>query len=124
MPQPIRIKIGDVSLEAELNETLTAQRVAQALPLDAAIDRWGDEIYFRVPVKGDMSEAERSEAEVGELAFWPPGNTFCIFWGPTPASEDQEPRAASNIIPLGRIRSDLAPLKNTREGQEIILELA
>ena len=41
--------------------------------------------------------------EVGEVAYWPPGQALCIFFGPTPASVGDEPRAASPVNPLGSI---------------------
>jgi len=34
---------------------------------------------------------------VGALAYWPSGNALCLFRGLTPASENDEPRAASPV---------------------------
>jgi hypothetical protein len=61
---------------------------------------------------------------VGELGYWPPGSAFCIFFGPTPASVDDQPQAASPVNVLGRIEGDAAAFRSVRDGQEVVLERA
>ena len=75
------------------------------------MSRWGDEFYgsCSAPVKEDATL--RDLYEVGEIAFWPPGNAFCIFFGPTPASSDARPRMASPGVPLGKIKGDTSGLR-------------
>ncbi len=51
--------------------------------------------------------------EVGDLGYWPPGQAFCIFWGPTPASEADEIRPASPVNVFGRILKDARLLATT-----------
>src|SRR5688572_257585 len=102
MGQAIRIRAGAVTLAAELNDTPTAQALLAALPITGRVNRWGDEIYFRIPVAQEEAGDARAVMEVGELAYWPPGQAFCIFFGRTPASSDERPRAASPVNPLGR----------------------
>jgi hypothetical protein len=48
--------------------------------------------------------------EVGEIAWWPPGKALCIFFGPTPASTDDQPRAASGVLPIGRVTGGIESL--------------
>jgi hypothetical protein len=48
MPKRIRIFVNDVVLDAELNETDTAQAIWDALPIEARGNLWGDEIYFSI----------------------------------------------------------------------------
>ncbi|MCJ7677601.1 MAG: hypothetical protein MUO35_07770, partial [Anaerolineales bacterium] len=64
----------------------------------------------------------RAEMQVGELAYWPPGSAFCIFFGPTPVSRGQAPRAASNVNPLGIVDGDAAAFKAVRSGEKVRLE--
>lgn len=109
----IQITVGDISLEACLDDNPTACRIAEALPLEARYSTWGDEIYFSIPVESD-EEPDQVIMEVGDLAFWPPGNAFCIFYGRTPASTDDQPRAASEVIPLGKVTGDACILKGVR----------
>ena len=77
---PIRILVGDLRLSAELNQTDTAEALLAALPLEAPANRWGAEIYFPVPVEQEGAPDAREEMEVGELAYWPPGRAFCVFF--------------------------------------------
>lgn len=124
MPHSIRITIGETIFDAELNDTATAAKILGALPIEGEVNRWGDEIYFTIPVKGDKSDSMRTEMSVGELAYWPPGSAFCIFWGATPASKGDEPRAASNVVPIGRIIGDLSELSASRDGEPVRIERA
>ena len=111
MGQQINITTGKVELSAELNDSPSAKALLKKLPLEFRMSRWGDEYY------GDcgLDVAEEPEArelmQVGELAVWPPGSALCIFFGPTPASTDEQPRAASKVNPVGRISSPVETLK-------------
>ena len=86
MPTAIIITVGDEALAAELNDSDTAQQLLDHLPVEAEADRWGDELYFSIPVDHPAEPDARDEMAVGELAYWPVGNAFCIFFGRTPAS--------------------------------------
>jgi uncharacterized protein len=102
---------GNRLLEVALNGGAAAAQLAAALPQELSLSRWGDgEYYGTLSVPVSSREARRDVFEAGEVALWPDGNAFCIFFGPTPASEGDEPRMASPGIPLGRIVSDLAVL--------------
>ena len=102
----IKISVGGVEAYAELNDSETAQAVWEALPFESHGSTWGDEIYFSIPVK---AEAENPQAvvEAGDIAYWPPGSAFCIFWGPTPASHGDEIRPASPVNIFGRLLGDV-----------------
>lgn len=119
MGQSIIITAADVSLKAELNESPTAKAICEALPIHASGNRWGDEIYFSIPVKEKQSPDARADMEVGELAYWAPGEAFCIFFGPTPVSHGPQPRAASPVNPVGRVVDDVASLKAIPDGAAI-----
>jgi len=118
----IKITAGKVSLEAELNDSATAKKVVAALPITGRASRWGDEIYFSIPVADEEAAGARADMAVGEIAFWPPGSAFCIFWGPTPASDGKEPRAASPVNPLGKIVGDATKFGAVRSGEKVVIE--
>jgi len=109
----INIKVGDISVTAILEDNETARRIYDALPFDLPYNVWGDEIYFSIPVHLNL-EGDREIMEVGELAYWPPGHAFCIFYGKTPASLDERPRAASAVFLFGRIEGDATVLRQTK----------
>jgi hypothetical protein len=119
----IRISAGAVSGEAVLNESATATAIWDALPLSAAGDTWGDEIYFAISVKA-KPESPREAVELGDLAYWPPGSAFCIFFGPTPASRGGEIRPASPVNVFGRLIGDATAFKKVRAGTVVRVERA
>jgi hypothetical protein len=120
----IVISSGDVSLAAELNDGPTARQIWEALPIDGRANIWGEEVYFDIPVVADQEPDARAEVEVGELGYWPVGHAFCIFFGPTPASVDDRPRAASPVNILGRVLGDATQFRAVRSGDGVRLERA
>jgi len=103
----------DASWVSESPETRRA--LADALPVEGRAARWGDELYFDVPVDVDLEPNARAEVEPGTVAYWPQGNALCLFWGPTPASTGSEPRAASPVNVVARL-DDITPLSDLPGG--------
>ena len=120
----IRITVGEVALEAELNDTATAAKIGEALPIRTSFNTWGDEIYFSIPVDAELDDSAQEVVEIGDLGYWPPGSAFCIFFGPTPASVDEAPRAASPVNPLGGVMGEPKDFLKVRAGEEVRLERA
>lgn len=121
----MRIVLEDgTALAVELEEGPAAEQLRAALPLELSMSRWGDEYYGSLPVKLPATGRKRDVYEVGEVALWPPGNAFCIFFGPTPASHGDEPRMASPGIPLGRIVSGTSALERLGESERMTLRAA
>jgi len=120
----IRITAGKVSAEAVLDDSPTATKIWEALPIEGRGNTWGDEIYFSIPVEAKQEKDAREIVAVGELGYWPPGSAFCIFFGRTPASTDDRPRAASAVNILGRIQSDATVFKAVPSGTRVRLERA
>ena len=122
MARRIMITAGEVKVGAELNDGPTARMVAEALPIKARGNRWGEEIYFEIPVEADLESDAREVLEAGELGYWPTGNAFCIFFGPTPASRGDEIRAASAVNIIGKAKGDLSQLPGVPNGAEVLIE--
>ena len=118
----IHITAGDVSLTATLNASPTAQLIAEALPITGRVQTWGDEIYFPIPVSASNDETSAEVVEKGAVAYWPPGNALCLFWGPTPASSGDEIRPASAVNVCGMIDGDPTELARAPYGGEIRIE--
>jgi len=116
----IIIEISGEKIKGELNNSLTAKKIYAALPLGSSINRWGDEIYFEIPIESEIENGVEF-LDKGSLAYWPPGNAFCIFFGQTPASTDDRPRAAGPVNLIGNIKdkNDLTILKSLSSGQNI-----
>lgn len=124
MRKKIRILINDLRVEAELNESKSAQSIWEALPLQARANLWGEEIYFSIPVKAGLEPGAREVVSSGELGYWPTGHAFCIFFGPTPASRGDEIRAASAVNVIGQVLSDPKIFRKAKDGATIVLEKA
>ncbi len=123
MPR-IKITAGEVVAFATLGDGPTAQLVWEALPIEAATSTWGDEIYFGIPVHAGVEPGAKAEREVGDLAYWPPGNAFCIFFGPTPMSSGEQPVAASAVNSLGQVEGDPTVFRAVRAGARVLIEAA
>jgi len=121
MARSIRITAGQVVATAELNDSKTAAAIWEALPIEAKADTWGDEIYFGIPVRAE-ADAAKEVVALGDLAFWPPGHAFCIFFGPTPASRGDEIRPASPVNVVGRVNGDATVFKKVRAGTRVTLD--
>jgi uncharacterized protein len=120
----ITITVEDVTLTAELNESKTAQKIYDSLPLESTVNVWGDEIYFDIPVALEQETDARQDVEVGTLGYWPLGSAFCVFFGPTPVSTDDQPRAYSPLNVFGRVLGDAKILKKVSGGSTIRVEKA
>ena len=118
----IKIVVGHVALEAELNDTPTAKKVAGVLPLNLLFNTWGDEIYFEIPVQAELDESAREWVAIGELGYWPPGRAFCIFFGPTPMSTAEKIVPASPVNIIGMVKGDASRLKDVMDAGRIVVE--
>ncbi len=114
----IIFKTSKVTIEGELNDSQTAQRIYEKLPLEAKANTWGEEIYFEIPVSLKPENATL-DVEVGDIAYWPDGNCLCIFFGRTPASINDKPKPASKVNIVGKAVGDVSILKNIKSGDKI-----
>ncbi len=124
MTRTIRIIASTTILDAQIDDSSTADAIWGALPFEGKANRWGEEIYFRIPVLLPEAENARVEMEVGELAYWPSGRAFCVFFGATPISESDRPRAYSKVNPFGMAVGDPWVLDAVRDGDAIRVEAA
>ena len=114
---------GEVQAELTDENPETAKAIWEALPLEARANTWGDEIYFSIPVNIE-AENPKAVVDLGDLGYWPPGNAFCIFFGPTPMSRGDEIRPASPVNVFGRVIGDPKVFKAVRGGEKVKLERA
>lgn len=120
MGKHIRIKAGTVTIEGALNDTKTAEAVWDALPLRISASTWGNEIYFPIPVKMKQENGQDT-VEMGDIAYWPPGNAFCIFFGATPVSRGNDIRPASPVTVIGKLIGDAVTLRGYNDGEEVVI---
>ena len=61
---------------------------------------------------------------LGDLGYWPEGNAFCIFFGPTPVSKGNEIRPASAVNIFGRVTADPKVFQKVKRGEPVTIERA
>ena len=115
----ISIGFKNLTVEAALNDSPTASEIWSHLPIEAHTNTWGDEIYFEIPVNMPQEPDAREQVEIGELGYWPVGRSFCIFFGPTPVSKDEKPRAYSPVNIIGKVLGDFSQLSSIQDGQRV-----
>tara|TARA_Y100001936_G_C16046779_1_gene655148 strand:+ start:1186 stop:1554 length:369 start_codon:yes stop_codon:yes gene_type:complete len=119
----IKIEFNEISIEAELNDSKTANNIKKILPISNTVNIWGDEIYFQIDVNDDENNAKEI-VELGDVGFWPPGNAFCLFFGLTPLSQKDEIKPASPINVVGKLKGNLDSLKSIKIGENVKVSLA
>ena len=118
----IRINADGVTLTATLNQSPTATKLWAVLPIVSHVQTWGDEIYFSIPLQEPEADDAQETVDRGAVAYWPPGNALCLFWGPTPMSRGNEIRPASAVNVIGQLRGNLDLLSDITSGAEITIE--
>ena len=114
---PIKIlieKIGTAEGEiSRIRSPRTADSILKGLPIEGMSATWKEEVYFDIPMKMG-NEKPSPTVEKGDLAYWPMGAAFCIFWG------DTQPYSPVNII--GEVKTNLELFEKVKSGTKIIIE--
>ena len=121
----VRVRAGDVELVAKLHDTPTTDALWMLLPVTSRAARWGHEFYFTVPAMVAERESDaRDVMEIGEIGYWVEGQAIAIFFGPTPASREDEPRAVVPVNVVGKIEAHAESLDRLDDGVVFTLERA
>ncbi|MBR91540.1 MAG: hypothetical protein CL903_01910 [Dehalococcoidia bacterium] len=121
MNKKINISAGEFLTTATLNNSSCSEKFYNSLPLEGSCQFWGDELFFSTSINMEEEDQSLEVVNIGDIAFWPPGSAFCIFWGPTPMSQGKEIRPASKVNLLGSIDCQLSKIKNISPGTKILL---
>jgi hypothetical protein len=100
-----------VHLVVELKPTKTADEIYAALPVEAPLNTWGEEVYFKMPAVKDYRETATSQVKVGDVAFWGAGHVLAIFFGRTPMSMGPDPVPADRVNIVGKVIGDATVLR-------------
>ena len=121
MTKTIKIIANTIEALAELNNSRTAQAIRDKLPLTGFANLWGEEIYFSIPIILPL-ESGKETVDLGDLGYWPQGNAFCIFFGPTPISKKGEIKPASAVNIFGKIIGDATIFRQVKSGTKLIIK--
>ena len=122
MPKPIRIIIGQTTINGELFDSPCGRAIFSSLPIETRPNEWGDEFYFEIPVRMPLDESATTKVKAGDIGYWPPGQALAIFFGPTPLSTGPDPVPASEVNLVGRILDDPSLLKKAKGATKIRIE--
>ena len=94
----------EISIELDDSRSpKTVQAILENLPIEVKINRWGDELYTERTQIVEMEEDGKRQVNLFDVAYWPEGNALCLFYGPTPISEEGKILAYSPVNIVGRI---------------------
>ena len=123
MIHKIHVELQSKILELELDEDLapkTVRSILDSLPIVIPIHVWGEELYTD-PIQVKVPSENSSDlVELYDVAFWPPGNAICLFFGPTPIGKKGEIKPYSPVNVIGKIKeTGKNLLKNVKDGDKI-----
>lgn len=113
----------NITMRAQLNNSAISEKIWDVLPLEATCNRWGDELYFTIPVTAQL-EKPVEIVQLGDLGYWSSGPALCIFFGPTPISASDAIKPASSVEIIGSLAGDPEAFKVVANGQNIRIERA
>ncbi len=115
-------------MDLELDDELAPKTVSsflKCLPLDVAINSWGEELYTNETPVVIGAENARSVVDLMDVAYWPTGKAICLFFGPTPIGKKGEIKPYSAVNVLGKIKNtDKKFLKNVPDGMMVTFSLS
>ncbi len=118
----IRIKWLKGEITAELGDNALSKELARKLPFESRANTWGDEVYFKAPVRAALEADARDVVNKGTVCFWVEGASIAIPFGPTPVSRGNECRLVTKVNVLGKVEGDPAALKSVRNGEKLSVE--
>lgn len=119
----VLINAAGIYLDAEIFDNPTGNEIINLLPLKGKVHLWGNEIYFNIGIPLPLEKNAVEEVNPGDIAYWPEGKAFCVFFGPTPISTGEKPKAYSPVNVFGKIIGDATVLIHLRQGNEIEVSL-
>lgn len=108
-------------IEVWLNNTQAAKELLEKLPIESKANLWGQEVYFFIKPRLTPDKNAKEEVRIGDFAYWHYGPGLCLFFGRTPASRGNEPRAANPVTVIGQVVSNIEDLKKIKNKDKIIV---
>lgn len=117
----IVVESGNTRIEVWLNESQAAKELLEKLPIESKANLWGEEIYFYIKHRLTADKNAKQDVRIGDFAYWPPGPGLCLFFGRTPSSRDERPRAANPVTVIGQVVSNIEDLRKIKSKDKIVV---
>lgn len=116
----VHITIGDVTLEGVLYNTALAEEVKAYFPLTKSMVGYGGrEYYGGVSFYPENLEGGQRNFENGDITYCEAHHNMAIFYAQT-----DNPNLSVDVIPIGRVTSDLSVFETLGSRAEITFSLA
>lgn len=110
----ITVKTGDIVLDGILYNTALAKEISAKFPLTVSLGGYGGrEYYGSLPWKPQTTAAGQYSFEDGEITYCAQNNTIAIFYAQT-----SRPNLTMEVVPIGKITSDLSVFHTLPSGAE------
>lgn len=117
---PIKITVGEVSLDGVLYDTELAEEIKTYFPLTISMVGYGGrEYYGGVEFYPEHLEGGQKNFENGDITYCEVHHNMAIFYAQT-----DNPILSVDVIPIGRVTSDLSVFNNLDSQEEVIFSLA
>ena len=120
MARRITVRGEEAEITVELDEGPVANELWDRLPMQSDARLRGDQIHFPVLIPSAAEAPDREEIETGDVAYWPPEDALCLFFGETHARTDRESPVAS----VGRIVAGIEDCNLVRQNETLRIEAA
>jgi len=118
----ITIRTRNSEYIAELDRSDISNEIWLSLPFKADINMLGSQIYFSMPLESE-AVGDTAVLNVGDIAYWPKADAFCIFFGPTPLSgDDGKPVSKFPVKVIGKVIGDCSSMEHAGDRMPITLE--
>lgn len=117
---PIKITVGDVTLDGVLYDTELAEEIKAYFPLTISMVGYGGrEYYGGVDFYPEHLEGGQKNFENGDITYCEAHHNMAIFYAQT-----DDPDLSVDVIPIGRVTSDLSVFDSLDSREEITFSLA
>lgn len=117
---PIKITVGDVTLDGVLYDTALAREIREQFPLTISMSGFGGrEYYGGVDFYPTNLEGGQRNFENGQITYCEAHHNMAIFYAQT-----DNPTLSVDVIPIGKVNSDLGVFDTLGSREEITFSLA
>ena len=119
----INLKFSSYTINIKLRSTKTAIAIKNILPFKSTVKKWGEEIYFEIPIEEslDLENDAKDIINVGEIAYWIEGKCIAIGYGKTPISKGNEIKLAARTNIWGDALLNIKELNKIKDGDEVVV---